>query len=47
MVKVVPDAEQAGGQAQQKTEEELAMENARMIAYNSCVRALGTLGQNK
>lgn len=48
MVKVVPDAEkQAEEVVQQKTEEEQAVENAKVIAYSACVRALETLKQNK
>ena len=44
MVKVVPDAEkQAEDVVQQKTEEELAIANAKNIAYSACVRALETL----
>ena len=48
MVKVVPDAEtQKGDAAQQKTEEEKAIDNAKVIAYNACVRALESLKQEK
>ncbi len=48
MVKVVPDAEkQAEDAAQPKTEEEQAIEDAKVIAYSACIRALETLKQNK
>ena len=48
MVKVVPDAEtQTGEAAQQKTEEEKAIDSAKVIAYNACVRALESLKQDK
>ena len=44
MVKVVPDAEQqAADAAQQKTEEEQAIANAKNIAYSACLRALDSL----
>ena len=46
MVKVVPDAEQAEGAAQ-KTEEDLAIENAKNIAYGACVKALESLKLDK
>ena len=47
MVKVVPDAEQTGDAAPQKTEEEKAIDSAKVIAYNACVRALESLKQDK
>lgn len=48
MVKVVPDAEkQTEDASQQKTEEDLAIDNAKVIAYNACVRALETLKKDK
>ena len=48
MVKVVPDAEtQAGEAASQKTEEEKAIDSAKVIAYNACVRALESLKLDK
>ena len=48
MVKVVPDAEkQAEGEAQPKTEEEQAIENAKVIAYSACIRALEPLKLEK
>ncbi len=48
MVKVVPDAEkQTGEPAQQKSAEEQAVENAKMIAYSACVKALDSLKQSK
>ena len=33
--------------AQQKTEEELAIDNAKAIAYNACIRALDSLKKDK
>ena len=48
MVKVVPDAEKLTEEsAQQKTEEEQAIDNAKVIAYRACLRALETLKKEK
>ena len=48
MVKVVPDAEKQGeAAAQPKTEEEQAIENAKVIAYSACIRALESLKLEK
>lgn len=48
MVKVVPDAEkQTGEPAPQKSAEEQAVENAKMIAYSACVKALDSLKKSE
>lgn len=48
MVKVVPDAEkQTGAPAPQKSAEEQAVENAKMIAYSACVKALDSLKKSE
>ena len=48
MVKVVPDAEkQTEATVQPKTEEEQAIENAKVIAYSACIRALESLKLEK
>ncbi len=48
MVKVVPDAEkQTEEPVQQKSAEEQAVENAKMIAYSACVKALDSLKKSE
>ena len=44
MAKIQPSGEP---QAEQKTEEELAIENAKNIAFNACIRALDSLKLSK
>ena len=44
MAKIQPSGE---SQAEQKTEEELAIENAKNIAFNACIRALDSLKLDK
>ena len=44
MAKIQPSGE---SQAEQKTEEELAIENAKNIAFNACIRALDSLKLSK
>ncbi|MBR3125511.1 MAG: hypothetical protein IKF42_08900 [Mogibacterium sp.] len=47
MAKIQPSGESQAEAPQQKTEEELAIENAKNIAYSACVRALETLKLDK
>lgn len=48
MAKIQPsDEPKAEGEAQQKSEEDLAMENAKNIAYSACIRALESLKLDK
>ncbi len=49
MVKVVPKETGDGSLSPMSPQsvEDMAIENAKAIAYTACVRALGTLGQNK
>ena len=47
MAKIQPSGELQAEGAAQKTEEDLAIENAKNIAYGACVKALESLKQDK